>query len=1107
MLRISKEINMIIQKRSVNLFIVCYFLFNTNIAYAAGLPLYSTELTWENVSANTGIKRYRFDDKPNLPHNAKIIDNHAYWFFGNGYNQGSSSQNSILSMNLISGELSESKSIGKNYLSGNATISYQGRLFSVGGKGNFITHSLNNLVEFDPSSGEWQQKNASLLSRHGSQAEVYNNKVYVFGGYGFDTFNEGRVKIDGEGFFYTDADENATWRQEIQVYDIASQEWSIVGIAPDLPILWDSTIIGDDVYFSAEKDWISSSQIINRYNIANQTWDSINLPESLVSKKIIAVGHLLVVYGTLNYALDPNSSWQTYIYDTQQQRWFSGVPLPNPDQTFQVFSLASDQNNLYLFEHSNGRLDTDVKNTYQLHFNISVGSNDNFIAIEEQTIETLKLDNGEQLGINENGDVVNLVINNQSDYDLILQGDGSTEQKSALKRLTHSVYQTLGDDFQFIYFIFNEPQRVFPHSPYGYHSPVKNNIQGIGQGIFDFTKDYGSEGNLESVVVLSTQLDLIYGPSLHETAHRWGNYLKTPLHSLRHKEWLRWQDKDAYHWGYLSSSGQLGGWRDDFFAGDLSHATDNSYLLTDGPEGGVGFSGIGPGNNFAKYSDLELYLMGLISSENVADLIEPKTKPIETAIYPIHIIEEFNTISMADIIATNGHRIPANTEARKSMSALFVVVSKENITQSDWNNYSHQVNNFTRNGQDDYTRLNNFWEATQGKASLDVPNILQYIQDSDNDDVLDINDDFPNNSAASVDTDFDTLPDNFNQNCSETCVAGSGLILDDDDDDDGFEDQIETDAGTDPLDKNDYPVAKSTVHGDHDGDGKADMLWRNNVYGNNVLWTMNGLSITHNAGINTVANQAWQIFGRGDFDGDGKSDLLWRNIQSGENVIYLMDGANIVSTQALNVVNLSWDIKAVGDFNGDGKDDIFWRNTRGNTAIYLMNSNEIVSSANITRVANMNWEFVDTGDVNGDGKDDLVWRHKLDGINVVWLMDGLTLINDYQLNTISVNWLLVGLGDLNGDGISDFIWRNQLDGRNHAYLMNEAGQIQSSQSINVVPNLGWQIADILDLNGDGKDDLFWRDVTGRASIYLMNGVEIQKGGASNNIPDVWQNIR
>ena len=73
--------------------------------------------------------------------------------------------------------------------------------------------------------------------------------------------------------------------------------------------------------------------------------------------------------------------------------------------------------------------------------------------------------------------------------------------------------------------------------------------------------------------------------------------------------------------------------------------------------------------------------------------------------------------------------------------------------------------------------------------------------------------------------------------------------------------------------------------------------------------------------------------------------------------------------------------------------------------------------------------------------------------------------------------------------------------------MNEAGQVQSSQPINVVPNVNWQITDILDLNGDGKDDLFWRDVTGRTSIYLMNGVEIQNGGASNNITDVWQNIR
>jgi hypothetical protein len=115
----------------------------------------------------------------------------------------------------------------------------------------------------------------------------------------------------------------------------------------------------------------------------------------------------------------------------------------------------------------------------------------------------------------------------------------------------------------------------------------------------------------------------------------------------------------------------------------------------------------------------------------------------------------------------------------------------------------------------------------------------------------------------------------------------------------------------------------SGIRNDVNGDGKADIVWRNSDSGKNALWTMNGVSIASNDGINRVANLTWKIAGRGDFDGDGKSDLLWRNSASGANVVYLMNGATITSNVGINVVNLSWDIKAVGDFDGDGKDDIF----------------------------------------------------------------------------------------------------------------------------------------------------------------------------------------
>jgi hypothetical protein len=301
----------------------------------------------------------------------------------------------------------------------------------------------------------------------------------------------------------------------------------------------------------------------------------------------------------------------------------------------------------------------------------------------------------------------------------------------------------------------------------------------------------------------------------------------------------------------------------------------------------------------------------------------------------------------------------------------------------------------------------------------------------------------------------------------------------------------------------------SGIRNDVNGDGKADIVWRNSDSGKNALWTMNGVSIASNDGINRVANLTWKIAGRGDFDGDGKSDLLWRNSASGANVVYLMNGATITSNVGINVVNLSWDIKAVGDFDGDGKDDIFWRNSQGETAIYLMDGATITLVKNVIRVKNMNMEIIDSGDINGDGKDDLIWRDNKDGRNVVWLMDGVTISQSINLNNVPNNWLLTGLGDVNGDGTADIVWREQTgSGRNVVYLMNESGLIQSKLSINTIPGTEWQIADILDLDGDGKDDLFWRKTSdNRAYIYLMNGAEIKGRGDSTPVSAAWQIIR
>ena len=94
-------------------------------------------------------------------------------------------------------------------------------------------------------------------------------------------------------------------------------------------------------------------------------------------------------------------------------------------------------------------------------------------------------------------------------------------------------------------------------------------------------------------------------------------------------------------------------------------------------------------------------------------------------------------------------------------------------------------------GTDGFGPLNDFDPSndgldTDGDGLADVGD-----PDDDNDLVDDGLDDFPLNAAASVDTDGDNKPDDWNTGCDEVCQLASGLVLDEDDDGDGVQDVLD----------------------------------------------------------------------------------------------------------------------------------------------------------------------------------------------------------------------------------------------------------------------------------------------------------------------------
>ena len=143
---------------------------------------------------------------------------------------------------------------------------------------------------------------------------------------------------------------------------------------------------------------------------------------------------------------------------------------------------------------------------------------------------------------------------------------------------------------------------------------------------------------------------------------------------------------------------------------------------------------------------------------------------------------------------------------------------------------------------------------------------------------------------------------------------------------------------------------------DFNGDGKADLVWRDTVNGTVAVWLMDGATVI-SSGITGGVPLNWKIVGLGDVDGDGKSDIVWRNTSDGDVALWLMNGVNIVLVASPGGAPLAWEISQVSDENGDGKSDIVWRNTSdGSVAVWLMNG-ATIGSVGIPGGAGLVWEI------------------------------------------------------------------------------------------------------------------------------------------------------
>ena len=266
--------------------------------------------------------------------------------------------------------------------------------------------------------------------------------------------------------------------------------------------------------------------------------------------------------------------------------------------------------------------------------------------------------------------------------------------------LTTVFYERFQDIFDFLIIVLNLRRGEFRPGYFGSSLGVMNDVQGIGQNIYS-NPSFGSDGKLKSIVNLVEYDGIREGPLLHELIHTWGNEIIRPFP----------------HWGYTSANGQLGG----FAREDFEDLGNGRYAAGD-------FSPSGYANQSKPYGPIELYLAGFIAADAVPDILvaenasfvrEGRSIVRTEEGYPVFTVTAITTLTIEDIIAEYGERVPGVSDSQKDFRAavIFVIDEDNPATRERLDTLSQQASWFS-NPANDTDSFFNFYEATGGRATI-----------------------------------------------------------------------------------------------------------------------------------------------------------------------------------------------------------------------------------------------------------------------------------------------------------------------------------------------------------------------------------------------------
>lgn len=332
--------------------------------------------------------------------------------------------------------------------------------------------------------------------------------------------------------------------------------------------------------------------------------------------------------------------------------------------------------------------------------------------------------------------------------------------------------------------------------------------------------------------------------------------------------------------------------------------------------------------------------------------------------------------------------------------------------------------------------------------------------------------------------------------------------------------------------------------GDFDGDGNNDFFWQNrnpssSEYGTVAIWWTNdgmtyapgSAAIRDSLGNIIKVGQEWNVQSLKDLDGNGTADILWRNLASGDIAMWLMgkdpqtgvptiSGGTILN-RALGFTlptSSGWDVVGVNNVDGQFGADVLWKNRFSNqVALWTLSSTAILSATVLPIQPPLDYKIIGFVDVSGDGQADIVWRSDQRNQLAIWKMNGTTLVDSVAYSVPSA-YKVVAVKDLNGDGIADFLWRNTdngqggtygwlMGGGNNGLAYKAALQLSFANGNTPVVGAAYEVLGVHDFDGfnNTTSQILWRGQGGDVYVWKMDGLTIVESKLlSSSTGSAWQ---